>query len=79
MLKIHFLNMLKMLKKQKYDNMRDYAGLDLTVREGFLKKYAYERKGPSAEMGAELSVLHSLGFKRLSGIKSYFVCHFTTV
>lgn len=35
--KIHFL---KMLKKQKYDNMRDYAGLDLTVREGFLKKYA---------------------------------------
>ena len=29
-----------MLKKQKYDNLRDYAGLDLTVREGFLKKYA---------------------------------------
>lgn len=26
-------------KKKKYDNMRDYAGLDLTVR-GFLKKYA---------------------------------------
>ena len=38
--KIRFFNMLNMLMKKKYDNMRDYAGLDLTVREGFLKKYA---------------------------------------
>lgn len=35
-----FFNMLNMLIKKKYDNMRDYVGLDLTVREGFLKKYA---------------------------------------
>ena len=78
--KIRFFNMLNMLMKKKYDNMRDYAGLDLTVREGFLKKYAWvTEKDPVLRWGREPSVLHSLGFKRLSGIKSYFVCHFTTV
>ena len=29
---MYFFNILKMLKKKKYDNMRDYAGLDLTEK-----------------------------------------------
>lgn len=55
-----------MLKKQKYDNMRDYAGLDLTVREGQKKYAGVIAKDPVLRWGREPSVLHSLGFKRLS-------------
>lgn len=67
-------------EKRKYGNMSDWAGFDLTVREGFLRKRCLcDRKGLGAEMGQEQRVVHILGFKRLPGIKSCSVCHLITV